>query len=270
MKPILFHVGGLGIPTHDFFLVLGVLVALALFAVETHRRGLAHNQALWWVAAGALLGGALFARLSVSWRYLAREPDPSLAGLWLYGGKSVLGGLAGAYFGALVAKRLVGHRGSTGDLFAPAVVLGIAVGRVGCFLTEQVGTPTSLPWGISVSPEVAARLPNCSQQCAAGVPMHPSFLYEIAFLLALFGLLWWLRPRVRVEGELFKIFLLSYGVFRFFVEFVRGNERFAFGLSGSQVLLLLTLPILFAYFGRQLARHAYRHRGARPIAEVTT
>jgi prolipoprotein diacylglyceryl transferase len=255
--PVLFHVGPVDIPTHDAFLALGTLVAIGLFALEARRRGLVADERLWWVAVGALLGGAVFARVSVSWKYFAREPDPSLAGLWLYGGKTVLGGLAGAYLGALVAKRIVGIRWSTGDVFTPAVCLGLAVGRVGCFLTEQIGTPTSLPWGIRVSSEVAERIPSCPQ-CALGVPMHPSFLYEIAFLLALFAVLRWLRPRVHVPGELFKVFLLSYGVFRFLVEFVRGNETFLWGLSGSQVFLLCTLPLLVAYFGRQLARGAYR------------
>lgn len=257
MLPFLFHLGPVGVPTHDAFLVLGTLVAIGLFVLELRRRGLSSDERLWWVAVGALLGGAVFARVSVSWRYLAREPDPSLAGLWLYGGKTVLGGLAGAYLGALVAKRLVGIRWSTGDLFAPAVCLGLAIGRIGCFLTEQPGTTTALPWGIPVSPEAAARLPNCPQ-CAIGVPMHPSFLYEIAFLLALFVALRWLRTRVAVGGDLFKVFLLAYGTFRFLVEFVRGNETFLWGLSGSQVFLLCTLPLLVGYFGKQLARHAYR------------
>jgi len=185
----------------------------------------------------------------------------------MHGGKSVLGGLAGAYLGVLVTKRFVGYPHRTGDLFAPAVALGIAVGRIGCFLTEPIGTPTSLPWGISVSTEVAARIPSCPQ-CVAGVPLHPSFLYEIAALIGLYALLQWLRPRIDVPGELFKIFLLGYGTVRFFVEFVRGHEVFALGLSGSQLFLLLTMPILYTYFGRQLARGAYRTSPApaRPAA----
>lgn len=261
MLPDLFHIGPFGVPTHDVFLVLGTVVALGLFSLELRRRDLAADERLWWVAVGALLGGAIFARISVSWRYLARDPDPSLAGLWLYGGKTVLGGLAGAYAGALVAKRLVGITWSTGDLFAPAVCLGLAVGRIGCFLTEQPGTATTLPWGIRVSAETAERLPNCPP-CALGVPMHPSFLYEIAFLVGLFLFLRWLRPRVGVPGELFKVFLLAYGLFRFSIEFVRGNETFLWGLSGSQIFLLCTMPLLLAYFGRQLARGAYRPAAA--------
>ena len=78
----------------------------------------------------------------------------------------------------------------------------------------------------------------------------------------------WLQPRVQVPGELFKIFLVGYGTFRFFVEFVRGHEAFAMGLTGSQVFLLATLPLLYAYFVRQLARGAYGPTRSRLDAAV--
>ena len=139
-----------------------------------------------WIVAGTLLGGAIGARVSTLWGYVDTAADPSLVGALADGGKSILGGLSGAYVGALVAKRILGYRRSTGDLFAPAVALGMAVGRVGCFLTEQVGTPTSMPWGIHVSPEAAARIPHCPW-CLSGVAMHPSMLYEIAFHLVAFA-----------------------------------------------------------------------------------
>ncbi|HSD48759.1 MAG TPA: diacylglyceryl transferase, partial [Actinomycetota bacterium] len=61
---------------------------------------------------------------------------------------------------------------------------------------------------------------------------------------------------------LFKVFLLAYGLFRLSIEFVRGNETFLWGLSGSQIFLLCTMPLLLAYFGRQLARGAYRPAAA--------
>ncbi len=217
------------------------------------------DERLLGVVAGALLGGALLAKLSVVWRYVLRDPDPTLAGVLIDGGKSLVGGLAGAYVGALVAKRLVGYRGHTGDVFASAVALGIAVGRVGCFLTEEPGTPTSLPWGVHVSSEAAARIPDC-EGCVVGVAMHPSFLYEIAFLLAMFALLLWLRSRIGVPGELFKILLFGYAVFRFFVEFVRGNEVVWSGLSGTQLFLIPSTLALGVYFARQITRGAYRAR----------
>ncbi len=265
MVPVLIRIGNVEIGTHEVFVVLGVLTAVLVFRRENQRRGVIDPR-LWTIAAGAILTGALFAKLGTGWRYLAEDPEPSLFGLWMHGGKTVLGGLAGAYLGVLITKRLIGYPHRTGDLFAPAVALGIAVGRIGCFLTEPIGTPTSLPWGISVSPEVGAQIPNCPQ-CATGVPLHPSFLYEIAALLGLYVVLRLLQPRIEIPGELFKLFLLGYGSFRFVVEFVRGNDTFALGLSGSQIFLLMTMPLLYGYFARQLAHHAYsRPRRARQPA----
>jgi len=67
--------------------------------------------------------------------------NASLMEQWLYGNRSILGGLVGAWIGVHVAKKIVGYRVRTGDLFAPAVALGMAIGRVGCLLTELPGTP---------------------------------------------------------------------------------------------------------------------------------
>jgi prolipoprotein diacylglyceryltransferase len=97
------------------------------------------------------------------------------------------------------------------------------------------------------------------------LPLHPSFLYEIAFCVTAFGILLVLRDRIPVPGDSFKLFLLAYGLFRFGVEFVRGNEVLAFGLSGTQLFLLATLPVLVGYFVRQLVRDAYRPPADRPL-----
>jgi phosphatidylglycerol:prolipoprotein diacylglycerol transferase len=83
--------------------------------------------------------------------------------------------------------------------------------------------------------------------------MHPSFPYEIAFHAALFGLLLWLRPRVPKEGDLFKLYLACYAVFRFLVEFVRANPVMWAGLSGSQLFLLPSLALMAVYAGRRWA-----------------
>ncbi len=252
MRPVLFHVGTVGVPTHPFFVGVGLLVAGLTFVVEARRRERL-DEAMGWIVAGTLLGGALGARLSTLWGYVDSAPDPSLAGALLDGGKSILGGLSGAYVGALVAKRLVGYQRSTGDLFAPAIALGMAVGRVGCFLTEQIGTPTSLPWGISVGPGTAARIPHCPW-CASGVAMHPSMLYEIAFHLVAFGVLLRLRGRLRVEGDGFKLYLLGYALFRFWVEFVRGGDQVLAGLTRPQLFLIPSALVLGAYFARRATR----------------
>jgi phosphatidylglycerol:prolipoprotein diacylglycerol transferase len=249
MKPTIL-VDGFAIPTHELFVFLGAVAAAIVFFSETSRRGMSDERLLW-IVAGTLICGAIGAKLATVWRYVAVSGDSSLEGMLIRGGRSILGGLAGAYVGAHLTKRLVGYPRKTGDLFAPAVALGMAIGRIGCFLSEQVGTPTTMPWGLRLSDATLARLPNCPY-CAPGVALHPSFLYEIAFHLVMFVLLvGYLRSRVTVEGDLFKIYLLAYAVFRFLVEFVRGNVAMWHGLSGSQLFLIPSTILLVAYFLRR-------------------
>jgi prolipoprotein diacylglyceryltransferase len=142
--PVLGSVGGVPIRTHDVCMALGVAVDGYVFAREVRHRGQV-DERIWTVVAGALVGGALLGRLGTWMQHLDPRDNASLAEQWLYGNRSIPSGLVGAYVGALVAKRLVGYRESTGDFFAPAVALGMAVGRVGCLLSALPGTPTSLP-----------------------------------------------------------------------------------------------------------------------------
>jgi len=243
---------------HEVFVGLGVVVAAGAFWIETRRRGRDRDDRVWVVVAGALVGGAVMMRLGTWMQHVDLRENATLTEQWLYGNRSILGGLVGAYVGAHLAKRLVGYRQRTGDLFAPAVALGMAVGRIGCLLTELPGTPNQAGWGITLSAEQAARIGG-----PAGVALHPSFGYEIVFHLVAFAILWgWLRHQPIAAGETLTLYLAAYGIFRFFVEFVRGNEVVFAGLSRPQLFLLLTVPLI-------LARVAYQHRrGAYDIRRV--
>src|SRR5262245_51081523 len=123
-----------GLNTHDLFVALGVLAGTIVFVWEVRRRRV-NDDRIWVVVAGTLLGGAVFARLGTWLEHLDLRRNASLLEQWLYGNRSILSGLVGAYLGALVAKRLVGYKERTGDLFAPAVALSMAIGRIGCLLT---------------------------------------------------------------------------------------------------------------------------------------
>jgi len=249
MRPVLVHVGPLAIPSHGTFILLGVLAAFVSFRVEARRRGVWGDERLLWIVAGALVCGALGAKAATAWHYAAVTGDTSLVGLAVRGGRSILGGLAGAYAGVVVTRRLVGYRRRTGDLFAPGVALGMAIGRVGCLLSEPPGTPTDLPWGVRLTPAEAAAIPGCPAWCADR-PLHPSFVYEILFQLAAFAVLLRARPHLTRDGDLFKLYLLGYAVFRFLVEFVRGNEVAWHGLTRSQLFLVPTTMLLVWYFVR--------------------
>ena len=114
------------VQVHDGFVLLGTLAGVAVCLHESRRRGMLDERMLW-ILAGALVCGAVGARLSEVWRYVAIAPDPSLRGFLIAGGRSILGGLAGAYAGVLLTKRLMRYREPTGDAFAPAVALGMAI-----------------------------------------------------------------------------------------------------------------------------------------------
>jgi len=266
MRPILFQIGGIPIWSHDVFVTLGVAVAVVVSWEMARRRGRA-DQNLLWIIAGGLLLAAIFSRFGLVFRYLQQADEPTISGFIRYGGRTVLGGLAGGYLGVVLTKRLIGYRRATGDLFAPSVALGMAIGRIGCFLAERPGTVSTMPWAVRVPADAAPRIGQCPA-CLTGTAMHPSFLYEIAFLVLAAWTLFAASRRRRplaswmVEGDLFKLFLLAYAVFRFFVEFVRDNPVMGFGLSGSQLMVLPSSVILALYFLRR------RQRALAPLAVI--
>ena len=245
--------------SHGLLVGLGVVAAVLAWVHLARRRG-PIDERLYVVVAAALVGGALFMRLGTWAQHLDPRDNATLAEQWLYGNRSILGGLVGAWLGVHVGKRIVGYRERTGDLFAAPVALGMAIGRIGCLLTERPGTPTAGGWGIHLDRATAARLHE-----PAGVGLHPSFLYEIAFHAVAFALIWWWLRRLPLPpGETFVWYVAAYGVFRFLVEFVRGNEVAWHGLTRPQLFLAVTVPIVLARIawswrqGRYDA--AFRHR----------
>jgi phosphatidylglycerol---prolipoprotein diacylglyceryl transferase len=218
------------VPTHALFVGLGVLAATWVFVHEARRRGQSDERLLV-VVTGALVGGAAFMRLGTWVQHVHLRENASLAEQWAYGNRSILGGLVGAWLGVHVAKRLSGYQLRTGDLFAPAVALGMAVGRIGCFLTEPLPTTGGF---------------------------NASFLYEIAFQVAVFAVLWrWLRHWPLPPGETFVWYVAAYGVFRFLVEFVRGNEVVWHGLTRPQLFLAVTIPFVLLRIALRVRSGAY-------------
>ena len=257
MAPVLAQVGPFTLYTHDVFTIAGILAGLALY-YRALRRDRVLDGRIVLISVAAIVGGALGARLLTSWEVIdeVRAADLPLTYVITHGPRSIIGGLAGGYLAIVVAKRALGYTLSTGDYYAAAIPLALAIGRIGCFLSElPLGTPTDLPWGMTVSPEAAAAFPRCP---GCGGPMHPSMLYEIGFNVAAFGLIFTRGPLLPIRGDTLKAYLLAYGLFRFGVEFVRGNEVQAWGLTGPQIVLIPLIGLLVIHFVRRLRSGAYR------------
>ena len=258
MHPVLGQVGPVTILTHDAFTVLALIVGLSLYYRELARRGWLDARIVY-ISLAAVIAGAVGARAITAWEHV--EYYTALEGVPLSvaienSGKSLIGALAGGYLGTVLAKRAFGYTRSTGDCYALAIPVAVAIGRVGCFLSElPLGTPTSLPWGVSVSAQAAAAFARCP---GCELAMHPSMLYEIAFNLVAVALIVRYRARVPVVGDALKLYLLAAAIFRFLVEFVRGNEPRALGRTGPQWVLIPLIGLLMAHFVRQWWRRAWR------------
>ena len=136
---------------------------------------------------------------------------------------------------------------------APALAVGYAIGRLGCFLVgDDYGRPTDLPWGIAfpdgAPPSTAENLrrmfgveipPGVSGDTVLAV--HPTQLYEIAMSLIIFAIIWRLRDRMHVPGALFSVYIALAGVERFIVEFFRAKDDRFFGILTVAQLISLAL-----------------------------
>ena len=267
MHPTLFQVGAFQVGTHDVFTLLALGVGLALYYRELHRRRIL-DPVITWISLAVVVGGAIGARLIMAWdhldyyaTYLGTMP---LSWVIEHSGKSIIGGIAGGYLAGVVAKRALGYTRSTGDCYALAIAVATAIGRVGCFLSElPLGTPTDLPWGVTVPAEAAATFPYCP---GCDLPMHPSHIYEILFnVVAAVAIVRYGR-RVPVPGDLLKLYLLAAVTFRFVVEFVRGSPVTAFGLTSPQLVLIPLGVMLAWHFAWQVRRRAWAVPPAPPAA----
>ncbi len=267
MIPILWQGGPLVVQTHDVFSLLAVVVGFGIYYRSLRESGLLEHRIVI-ASLAVLVGGVLGARLITAWEHPLFYASSVAVGAplgWIveHSGKSILGALAGGYAAGVLAKRALGYHGSTADHYALALPVATAVGRIGCFLSElPLGTPTSLPWGITVPPQSAAMFARCPY---CGGPMHPSMLYEVLFNVVAAIVIVRFRHRIVARGDLLRAYLLADFVFRFFVEFVRGNEVQAFGLTGPQVVLLPMIALLAVHFVRQARRGAF-HVPAPPPA----
>ena len=231
MYPVLFRIGAFEVTSFGVMVAGAALVGLWLFRRELRESGLppdASDAGVWGV-----LGGLAGAKGLWVLEHFGEERLLDL--LFARGGLSWYGGLAGGVAAGILAIRA--RRLPMLSILAaaaPGLAFGHLLGRIGCFLVgDDYGRPTSLPWGIAF-PE---GLPPTA------VPVHPTQLYEAAFL----GWLGWMLIRWRRAGvtdaDVFGRYLMLAGSGRFVIEFIRVNERVALGLTVAHWVSLAVIAL---------------------------
>jgi phosphatidylglycerol:prolipoprotein diacylglycerol transferase len=198
---------------HTLFEAISYFVGVRLYLWQSARRParsrLLRVDALW-VAAGAVAGAALGSKVVYWMQYPslleAHWREPAV----LFGGKTIVGGLLGGLAGVELTKAWRAIRQSTGDDFVVPLIVGMSIGRIGCFLAgipdNTYGIESSLPWAVTYSD---------------GIARHPAPLYEILFLLLFWPWVAKLRRSMPCAGDTFKVFFASYLAFRFAAEFIK-------------------------------------------------
>jgi phosphatidylglycerol:prolipoprotein diacylglycerol transferase len=213
MIPVLFRIGSFEITSFGVMVALGALAGLWVLRRELLRAHLPENALD--AAIYGLMGGLLGAKLLYVFEHLQES------GFWALfldrGGMSWFGGFVGGIAAGLLTMRM--KRWPIVPVLAaatPALAVGQMIGRIGCFLVgDDYGRPTSLPWGVAFP----KGLPPTFER------VHPTQLYESAFL----GVLAWLLIRWRrahvSDRALIGRYLVLAGAFRFGLEFLRVNVR---------------------------------------------
>ena len=139
------------------------------------------------------------------------------------------------------------------DLFAPALALGLSIGRIGCFMSgDSYGKPTNLPWAVTFT--------NPNSMAPTGVPLHPTQIYSVISNLSIFIFLLFWKKRQKFTGELFIVFLILYSITRSFIEIFRNDPRgvyFNGMISTSQIISIIVIvaAILFYYKENNSMKH---------------
>ncbi|WP_423910556.1 prolipoprotein diacylglyceryl transferase [Candidatus Spongiihabitans sp.] len=237
--PVALSIGPLSIHWYGLMYLCGFAAGMVLgrYRARRSRAGWQEDEVVdlvFYIAVGIIAGGRLGYVLFYNLSFYLSSPLDIIA-IW-DGGMSFHGGLIGV-IAALWCYARKTNRGilAVADFLAPLVAPGLFFGRIGNFVNQELwGRTTDLPWGVLF-------------YTAPGSPRHPSQLYEALLEgLILFIIVWWYSSKERLPGRVCGLFLLGYGVFRFFVEFYRQPDGHigAVALDWMTMGQVLSIPMI--------------------------
>ena len=248
---------------HSFGFMLVVAFYTTYFILNNDLKKLNYDENLasdliFWAAFGGVVGSKVY-HLLENLDQVFQDP---IGMIFSGSGLVFLGGL----IGGTIAVTIILNKNKLpwlefADIVAPLLILGYGIGRIGCFLVgDDYGIPTELPWGMSfpngLPPSTTSVFSlyfpwiDISKYNPGLLKVHPTQLYETIISIIIFFYLYNKRKSVKIKGSLFFLYLILAGFERFFVEFIRTNEKYFLDiLSGAQIisLIMISIGILFLF-----------------------
>jgi phosphatidylglycerol---prolipoprotein diacylglyceryl transferase len=232
--PFTINIGDAHIHLHVFFEIIAYTIGFQYYLrLRKKSVDLISEDHRLWIFIGAALGGFLGSHIlgvlekPIPPQYMS-EKSVILGVLYFMGNKTILGGYLGGLIGVEWTKKRLGVTTSSGDLMTFPLILSLIIGRIGCHLEGledgTFGKATTWATGIDFGD---------------GITRHPTNLYEITFLIILWLSIIYIEKRGPLSnGTRFKVFLISYLIFRFFTEYLKPAYFHPIGLSSIQIAAL--------------------------------
>lgn len=245
VSSVAFKIGSMEIYWYGLIIALGMVLCAAI-ALRHCKENKFSQDLIYDILLVSLPSAFIGARLYYvfcEWDYYSKDLSRILD--TRSGGLAVYGGIAGAFLGAFIMLRIKKIPYSTcADYCIPYIPLGQAIGRWGNFFNQEAfGTTTDLPWGMT-SIKVQNYLQTYCPTLNSKMPVHPTFLYESIWDLALFFILLQVRKRSKHAYETTCVYMIGYGVVRFLIEGLRTDSLYI-GNTNIRTSQLLSLILVF-------------------------
>ena len=211
---------------HFVFETLAFVVGFRYFLyLRNKQQDLISESNRIWILISATFGSLLFSRIIGALENPIELMNSENKLLYIYSNKTILGGLLGGVFAVEVMKKIIKVNSSSGDLFTFPLIVAMIIGRIGCF-SMGIHEPT---FGVETKFILGMNLGD-------GLYRHPVALYEIGFLILIFGLIKLLeKNRIFKNGIRFQFFMIFYLIFRLLIDFIKPGFHYIYSLGTIQL-----------------------------------
>jgi phosphatidylglycerol---prolipoprotein diacylglyceryl transferase len=254
IDPIAFEIGPLRVHWYGIIIASAVLIAGLLGSAEARRRGEDPERGwsmLLLVIVMAIIGARIY-HVIHEWELYSQRPE-LIPQIWT-GGVGIPGVIAGGVLAIWIYTRLNGWSTARWlDIFAPALLLGQAIGRLGNFVNQELyGPPTDLPWGIPIDAQHrVAEWANLAEYPVETTRFHPLFAYEAGLsLIGVVVLVWAARRWAHrlYDGDVLLLYLVWYGGVRAVLETLRTDNWVIGGVPTAMILGVAAVILAGGFF----------------------